>query len=726
MATLSKLVDPSVFNVVEDILQHTQKDDLVFLILIILSGIFYNVYIKEKPDPYHHVWFEKPQATDANAKAADTRDIAVKLEESVRSSTPKVLSTYLTFTQKKDLVIFWGSQSGTAESFANRLVRDCRSRFGIDALSADLSDYDPSSIASIPTSKLAIFIISTYGEGDPSDNATQFLSFLDTNKTVQFPELRYAAFGLGNKKYKFYNKVIDVVVDALENAGAKSLMPVGKADDSNGTTEEDFTEWKSSLFGLFRNLGYEERAATYEPSLKVIEDTSLDIIDLHTGEPIKSNSKSKALNKVSPIHSLPVKTAKKLLDTEERNCLHLELDLQEFPELKYKTGDHIAVWPCNPASEIKLLATALGLAGKLETPLLIQSVEAGGQVKVPSPTTWQALLQHYLEISGPVPRETILSLSQFAPTETSKAVLKHLGENKDAYHEHCLKNHVTLGRLLTSLSSTPGAWSAIPLSFILEAIPSLAPRYYSISSSSIVSPKTVSITVSTSSEASPTSTLSIPGLTTTYLTSLTNHLSPSPPPLPQTAEYNHDPELPLHLYTQLRTSKFRLPTLPKHPIILVASGSGLAPFLAFLTERSRLSSIGRDVGPSLLFFGCRSPEEFIYRDELGSLQSSTSTSNKNGNGNGNIEVVTAFSRCGKEGERGYVQDKLQEREEEIVRLLVEENAYFYICGSAAMARGVKGRVEEGLGRRMGWGEGRVREWSEEMRRAKRWGEDVWG
>ena len=725
MATLSKLVDPSVFNVVEDILQHTQKDDLVFLVLIILSGIFYNVYIKEKPDPYHHVWFEKPQATDANAKAADTRDIGVKLEESVRIPTRKVLSTCLTFTpQKKDLVIFWGSQSGTAESFANRLVRDCRSRFGLDALSADLSDYDPSSISSIPTSKLAIFIISTYGEGDPSDNATQFLSFLDTNKTVQFPELRYAAFGLGNKKYKFYNKVIDVVVDALEKAGAKSLMPVGKADDSNGTTEEDFTEWKSALFGLFRSLGHEERAAIYEPSLKVIEDTSLDIIDLHNGEPIKSNSKSKALNKVSPIHSLPVKTAKKLLETEERNCLHLELDLQEFPELKYKTGDHIAVWPCNPASEIKLLATALGLEGKLETPLLIQSVEVGGQVKVPSPTTWQALLQHYLEISGPVPRETILSLSQFAPTESSKAVLKHLGENKDAYHDHCLQNHVTLGRLLTSLSPTPGAWSTIPVSFILEAIPTLSPRYYSISSSSIVSPKTVSITVSTSSEPSPNTTLSIPGLTTTYLTSLTTHLST---PLPQAQlEFNHTPSL----YTQLRTSKFRLPTLPKHPIILVASGSGLAPFLAFLTERQRLSSIGRDVGPSLLFFGCRSPEEFIYREELSALQSATSTStsksSSTSNKNGAIKIVTAFSRFGKEGERGYVQDKLQEREEEVVRLLVEENAYFYICGSAAMARGVKGRVEEGLRRRMGWGESRVREWSEEMRRAKRWGEDVWG
>lgn len=83
MATISKLVDPSILSGVETLLQHTQKDDLVFLALIILTGIFYNVYIREKPDPYHHVWFERPQTADANAKGADTRDIGVKVEESV-------------------------------------------------------------------------------------------------------------------------------------------------------------------------------------------------------------------------------------------------------------------------------------------------------------------------------------------------------------------------------------------------------------------------------------------------------------------------------------------------------------------------------------------------------------------------------------------------------------------------------------------------------------------
>lgn len=83
MSTLSKMLDLSSFASVDRLLQHAQTDDLAFLILAIFSGIFYNVYIRDKPDPYYHLWFEKPQKTDANQKGPETRDIAVKLEESV-------------------------------------------------------------------------------------------------------------------------------------------------------------------------------------------------------------------------------------------------------------------------------------------------------------------------------------------------------------------------------------------------------------------------------------------------------------------------------------------------------------------------------------------------------------------------------------------------------------------------------------------------------------------
>ena len=381
--------------------------------------------------------------------------------------------------QKKDLVIFWGSQSGTAEGLATRLARDCRSRFGLDALIADLSDYDPESITNIPGSKFAIFIISTYGEGDPSDNATQFLSWLQSNKSTRFPNLHYAAFGLGNKKYKFYNRVIDVVTEALNQYGANSLIPTGKADDSNATTDEDFTEWKHELFTTFREkLGFQERPEQYEPTLSVMEDKSLDIIDLHIGEPVKIRTNKKGLAAISPIQALPINAAKKQLHNTNRNVLHLELDTNDFPELKYKTGDHLAVWPSNPISEIQRLVNALGLQGRTQTPLLIQSLDTSVKIKVPSPSTWEALLQYYLEICAPIPRETVLAIAQFAPSESSELTLKKLGGDKDAYHDFCSTTHVTLGRLLESVSPSIGCWANLPPAFILESLPSLSPRFY--------------------------------------------------------------------------------------------------------------------------------------------------------------------------------------------------------------------------------------------------------
>jgi NADPH-ferrihemoprotein reductase len=63
-------------------------------------------------------------------------------------------------------VVFWGSHSDFQET--------CTFVSASKLSTADLSDYDPVAIALIPESKLAFFILSTYGEADPSDNAVDF------------------------------------------------------------------------------------------------------------------------------------------------------------------------------------------------------------------------------------------------------------------------------------------------------------------------------------------------------------------------------------------------------------------------------------------------------------------------------------------------------------------------------------------------------------------------
>lgn len=77
---------------------------------------------------------------------------------------------------------------------------------------ADLDDYDAEHLASIPGNKVVLFLISTYGEGDPPDNAVSFCNSIEKMRKAgaRLDALRFCAMGMGNKNYKFYNRVMKV------------------------------------------------------------------------------------------------------------------------------------------------------------------------------------------------------------------------------------------------------------------------------------------------------------------------------------------------------------------------------------------------------------------------------------------------------------------------------------------------------------------------------------
>lgn len=583
-------------------------------------------------------------------------------------------------------------------------------------MSEDLSDYDPETIAKVPATCLTIFILSTFGEGDPSDNTSGLWQWLhNTTPAPYLPKLRYVAFGLGNSNYKYYNRVVDVVVSALDKAGASSLMPVAKADDSSGGTEEHYLSWKDELFGMFREkLGYKEQDLPFVPSIEIAEDVSLDVGELHARAPViqpEARGIGKATNKkTSPIHALTLRSARELFRGSDRNCLEVEFDLTKHSELRYKTGDHLAIYPVNPDHEVQLLARALGLQDRLDTPITVQPLNGDAmRLRLPSPTTGSILLSRSLDICGRVSRDTIRGLIRFAPSDDARQLLASLANDKDAYAAFVGKNHVNFGRLL-HLAAPTSVWTELPLAYLIEGIPPMKPRYYSISSSPMIAPKrpsVIAVVENTTISTSDTSVTTIPGLTTNYILQLSSGMQ-----MPQ-----YLPEFPPQVFASVRRSKFKPPLLSTTPLIMIGAGTGIAPFRAFIQERERQKAVGKPIGRMLLFYGCRRPDEdFIFQEEFEHAVNTL---------DGALEIITAFSRPEGKQKKAYVQDRIAERKEEVCDLL-HDTATIYICGRANMARDV-GRVVAGaMITRNNWDEREGRDWADAARRGNKWLEDIWG
>lgn len=674
---------------------HVSWDDslAVAIVASVMGTLWYLGLLGDRPDPYLYKMFEKPQELmGVSGSSKSTRDIAEKLEQ-----------------VEADIVVFWGSQSGTAERFAARLSKEIRQRFGKKTLAADISDYDSASIGKIPQSKLAIFIVSTFGEGDPSDNLQDLWHWLETAKGTPFGSLRYVALGLGNSKYKYFNAVVDVVAGRLDALGAQSMMPIGKADDAQGQTEEHYLEFKSSLFKLFKeSLGFNERDPVYEPALKIEEDPSLEPIDLHNGEPWAVRDR-KAERIMSPVYSLPVKATHELFnDTHERNCVHMEVDLTEHPGLKYKTGDHLGVWAANPKPEVDRLLRSLGKLEARDVPVSLRSLDPEAKLKAPTPTTLAALFGSYLEICAAVPREIIATLVEFAPDDAARQKLIKLSADKTAYDSLCSTQYLNLGRFMEYIAPGEGLWKHIPLSLIVEVLPAMQPRYYSISSSSVVHARQIAITAVVSDKRMPGEAI-IPGLCSNHLLGVQRSFL---------GHTGSNAETETRLYAHVRKSTFKMPANMAQPIIMVAAGTGIAPFRAFLQERARLSKMGREIGRTILFFGCRhEDQDFLYADELKQWANQPEL---------NLAIVTAFSRSGDGGRKVYVQNRVQEHADEVCSLITDKEASFYMCGSAAMARDVSKVVSEEVRRRENWSEEQVKGFMDKQKRIKRWQQDVWG
>uniref|UniRef100_A0AAQ5XYU8 S-adenosyl-L-methionine-dependent tRNA 4-demethylwyosine synthase TYW1 n=1 Tax=Amphiprion ocellaris TaxID=80972 RepID=A0AAQ5XYU8_AMPOC len=168
--------------------------------------------------------------------------------------------------------IFYGSQTGTAKGFANELSEEVNT-LGIPAEVIDMKDYDPDDqLADECVSKsVCVFLVATYTDGQPTENAEWFCKWLEEASTdfrygkTYLKGLRYAVFGLGNSVYVgHYNTVGKNVDKWLWMLSGKRIMTRGEGDcnvvkSRNGSVQADFQAWKVKFVNRLQALARGEK-----------------------------------------------------------------------------------------------------------------------------------------------------------------------------------------------------------------------------------------------------------------------------------------------------------------------------------------------------------------------------------------------------------------------------------------------------------------------------------
>ncbi|MEM9263760.1 MAG: flavodoxin domain-containing protein [Pseudomonadota bacterium] len=272
--------------------------------------------------------------------------------------------------------VLYGSQSGNCETLTKDLRKFAPTQ-GFEANIQVLDEITPSDLAGM--SHLTI-VVSTFGEGEPPDNAAKFHAALMAEDCPALPSsLNFSVCGLGDTSYADFNQCAKEIDARLSELGATRVVDVALCDVD---FEDDYAEWKTAVF---ESDPFASASAGAAPAS------------------IEADEPGPAFDKNRPFMASLI-ASDQLSSDESAKCVnHIEISLAGGGEgLEYSAGDALGVWPVNCPHDVAAILEAACLTGK-------ESVDLKS-----GPARLRAALSTRLDIANVTPKtiETLESIAE--------------------------------------------------------------------------------------------------------------------------------------------------------------------------------------------------------------------------------------------------------------------------------------------------------------------------